>query len=153
MTKKNKLFLYGGIAILGIGYLVYNKWTKNLFYEEMLKRISGGSIAFDDLKIWQNAWVLQLKASGRNFVEYEQSFLKSESEKLFEAMDGLGTDENAIYGVFNKFSSKVGLSQLVRFYGAKYGVNLKDELNSELRNSEKQKLSIIVSQKPDVIYL
>lgn len=153
MTRNNKLFLYGGIVVLGISYLVYNRWTKNLFYEEMLKRIGGGTIKFENLKIWQNAWVIQLKATGRNFVEYQQSFLNEEAQKLNKAMAGLGTDENSIYGVFDKFDSKVGLTQLVRFYNAKYGVNLKDELNSELRNSEKQKLAIIVSQKPDVIYL
>ena len=59
MTRKNKIYLYSGIAIIGISYLIYNKWSKRLFYEEMLKRIGGGSIKFNDLKIWQNGWVLQ----------------------------------------------------------------------------------------------
>lgn len=153
MTRKNKIYLFSGIAIIGVGYLIYNKWSKRLFYEEMLKRIGGGTIKFNDLKIWQNAWVIQLQASGKNFVEYQSSYINEQAEKINKALSGAGTDEEAIYNAFNRFDSKLGIAQLVSFYNAKYGVNLRNEIDSDLRESEKQKLAVIVSQKPDVIYL
>lgn len=153
MTRKNKIYLYGGISLIGIGYLIYNQWSKKLFYEEMLKRIGGGSIRFDELKIWDSSFLTKLKATDKSFVEYQQSFLNEQAEKIRKATKGLGTDESTIYSVFEKFSSKAGLSQLVQFYNAKYGLSLKDELNSDLFKSEKNKLAVIISQKPDVIYL
>lgn len=153
MKRKNKIYLYGGISLIGIGYLIYNQWSKKLFYEEMLKRIGGGSIRFDDLKIWDSSFLVKLKATDKSFVEYQQSFLNEQAERLRKATKGLGTDESAIYSVFDKFNSKSSIAQLVKFYNAKYGLSLKDELDSELWESEKTKLAVIISQKPDVIYL
>ena len=63
MTRKNKIILYGGVSLLTISYIIYNRWSKRIFYDEVLKRIGGGTINFDDLKVWNPSFLEEVKSS------------------------------------------------------------------------------------------
>ena len=71
MTKKNKIILYGGISFLTISYIIYNRWEKRIFYDEILKRIGGGSIKFSELKIWNSSFLSSIRSSGKNYQTYK----------------------------------------------------------------------------------
>ena len=60
MTRKNKIILYGGVSLLTISYIIYNRWSKRIFYDEVLKRIGGGTINFDDLKAYEKTALVPL---------------------------------------------------------------------------------------------
>lgn len=153
MTRKDKILLYGGISALTISYIIYNKWYKSIFYDEILKRIGGGGIKFNDLSVWKKSFLLNLKASGKPFAEYKQDYLKSKSEVIRDAIEGAGTDENAILGVFRNINSKSGIAQLVNFYNAKYNRSLKEDLEGDLSSGYLQQIGSIISSKPDAIFL
>ena len=153
MTRKDKIILYGGLSSLTITYIIYNSWSKRIFYDEILKRIGGGAIKFGDLKIWNKSFLLNLKSKGRAFAEYKQDFLNDKAQILREGVDGAGTDEESIIAVFRSFNSKSGLAQLVSFYNAKYNRSLKEDLEGDLSNGYLQQIGSIVSSKPDAIFL
>jgi len=153
MTRKDKIILYGGISALTISYIIYNKWSKRIFYDEILKRIGGGAIKFSDLKVWNKSFLLNLKSKGKAFAEYQQDYLKYKSEVLRDSIKGGGTDEDAILGVFRNFNSKSGIAQLVSFYNAKYNRSLKEDLEGDLSSGYLQQIGSIVSSKPDAIFL
>ena len=152
MTRKNKIILYGGVSLLTISYIIYNKWSKSIFYDEVLKRIGGGTINFDDLKVWDSSFLDEVKASGRPFAEYKQNVLSKKAEILEDAIIGGGTDEDSIISVFRFFKSKTGVAQLVSFYNAKYSRDLKEDLMGDLGDGYLGQLGSIISRKPDVIY-
>lgn len=152
MTRKNKIILYRGVSLLTISYIIYNKWSKSIFYDEVLKRIGGGTINFDDLKVWDSSFLDEVKASGRPFAEYKQNVLSKKAEILEDAIIGGGTDEDSIISVFRFFKSKTGVAQLVSFYNAKYSRDLKEDLMGDLGDGYLGQLGSIISRKPDVIY-
>ena len=153
MTRKNKIILYGGVSLLTISYIIYNRWSKSIFYDEVLKRIGGGTINFDDLKVWNTSFIDEVKSSGRPFAEYKQDVLNEKAIVLEDAIIGGGTDEDDIIGVFRFFKSKTGIAQLVSFYNAKYSRDLKQDLMGDLSDSYLGQLGSIISRKPDVIYI
>jgi len=152
MTRKNKIILYGGVSLLTISYIIYNRWSKRIFYDEVLKRIGGGTINFDDLKVWNPSFLEEVKSSGKPFAEYKQDVLSQKAEILRSAIQGGGTDEDGIISVFRFFKSKTGVAQLVSFYNAKYSRDLKEDLIGDLGDGYLSQLGSIISLKPDVIY-
>jgi len=156
MTKKDKIILYSSSLGLVIAFLIYNNTKKNILYSEILKRIGGGTIKFDELPVWTNSFLNKIKATGKAYAIYKQDTIKQKAEQMYEALDGLGEDEDAIYTIFEYFNSKVGVNQLVTFYNAKYikdGYSLKKRLQDLLSSSELSKVSVIISRKPNVIYI
>lgn len=152
MTRKNKIILYGGVSLLTISYVIYNRWSKRIFYDEVLKRIGGGTINFDDLKVWDSSFLEEVKASGRAFAEYKQDILREKAIILDDAIIGGGTNEDKIISVFRFFKSKTGVAQLVSFYNAKYSRDLKEDLILDLDDGYLSQIGSIISLKPDVIY-
>ena len=152
MTRKNKIILYGGVSLLTISYIIYNRWSKSIFYDEVLKRIGGGTINFDNLKVWNPSFLDKVKSSGRPFAEYKQDVLREKSIILDDAISGGGTDEESVISVFRFFKSKTGVAQLVTFYNAKYSSDLKQDLIGDLSDGYLSQLGSIISRKPDVIY-
>jgi hypothetical protein len=153
MTRKNKIIFYGGISLLTISYIIYNRWSKSIFYDEILKRIGGNSVKFNELKVWNPSFLISIKSQNKPYIELQQSAVKEKAEELDNAMSGSGTDEEQIISVFNSINSKVEVAQLNSFYNAKYKSVLKNDLQSELSKNWLSKITQIISLKPDVIYI
>jgi hypothetical protein len=153
MTRKNKIIFYGGISLLTISYIIYNRWSKSIFYDEILKRIGGNSINFNELKVWSSKFLISVQSQNKPYIELQQSVVKEKAEELNNAMSGAGTDEEKIVSVFNSLNSKIEVAQVNSFYNAKYKSVLKNELQSELNKRWLSKITQIISFKPDVIYI
>lgn len=153
MTRKNKIIFYGGISLLTVSYIIYNRWSKSIFYDEILKRIGGNSINFNELKVWNPSFLISIKSQNKPYIELQQSAVKEKAEELDDAMSGSGTDEEKIISVFNSINSKVEVAQVNSFYNAKYKSVLKNDLQSELSKKWLSKITQIISLKPDVIYI
>lgn len=153
MTRKNKIIFYGGISLLTVSYIIYNRWSKSIFYDEILKRIGGNSVKFNELKVWNPSFLISIKSQNKPYIELQQSAVKEKAEELDDAMSGSGTDEEKIISVFNSINSKVEVAQVNSFYNAKYKSVLKNDLQSELSKKWLSKITQIISLKPDVIYI
>jgi len=153
MTKKDKILLFGSLGLISISYLIYNKWNKNILYQEMMKRIGGGGIKFNDLKVWNASFLLSTQSQTKPYVELQQTIVKEKAEELDDAMSGAGTDEEQIISVFNSLNSKIEVAQVNSFYNAKYKSVLKNDLQSELSKKWLNKIAQIISLKPDVVYI
>jgi hypothetical protein len=71
------------------------------------------------------------------------------ASELRAAMQGLGTDEEAIYAVFGKLYNKINCSELAATYLQGFGDDLQTDLLNELIDSEKQKLWDIIQKLPN----
>lgn len=153
MTRKNKIILYGGVSLLTISYIIYNRWSKSIFYDEILKRIGGNSVKFNELKVWNPSFLISIKSQNKPYIELQQSAIKEKAEELDDAMGGVGTDEEQIISVLNSINSKLEVAQVNSFYNTKYKSILKNDLQSELNKRWLSKITQIISLKPDVIYI
>lgn len=153
MTRKNKIILYGGVSLLTISYIIYNRWSKSIFYDEILKRIGGNSVKFNELKVWNPSFLISIKSQNKPYIELQQSAIKEKAEELDDAMGGVGTDEEQIISALNSINSKLEVAQVNSFYNTKYKSILKNDLQSELNKRWLSKITQIISLKPDVIYI
>lgn len=78
-------------------------------------------------------------------VSISDAQLKMMSDKLYTAMSGVGTDEDAIYEVFGTLSTRSEVIALIKSFGVRDGENLIQWLTSELNASERTKLNKILS--------
>ena len=68
---------------------------------------------------------------------------------LRAAMQGFGTDEEAIYTTFGKFNNKINCSEVAAVYNQGFGDDLQTDLLNELSDTEKQKLWNIIDNLPN----
>lgn len=153
MNRKDKIIIFSTIGGLGIAFLIYNKMRKRILYDEIFRSIGGSAIKFEDSDVWSPNFLIRIKATNRPYAEYSQKVVNEFAEKLHEAMKGIGTNENDIISVFTTINSKVGVAQVSSFYNAKYGKDLKNDLEGELSKNYLSRLGQIIASKPDVIYL
>jgi len=157
MTKKDKIILYSSLSAFSISYIIYNNWKKKLLYADILKRIGGGSIKFDELPVWEASFLDKINSSGKAYAMYKKDVINKKAEELKYALSGTYArateDEEGVYKVFEFFNSKVGVNQLVTFYNAKYDKSIKQELKRLFSDSEEARVSIIISRKPNVIFI
>jgi hypothetical protein len=79
------------------------------------------------------------------------------AKELFNAMNGFGTDEEAIYAVFGKLYNKLNVSELsdyyrqqnAHWYNFDLGKDLQTDLLNELNDTEKQTLWAIIEKLPN----
>ena len=97
MNRKDKIILFSGIGFLTISYIIYNKWSKSILYEEILKRIGGGSVSFEDADVFNsNAFKEQFDSQTKPFIQLQQSAVKEYAEGFRDAIQGVGTSESKI---------------------------------------------------------
>lgn len=82
-----------------------------------------------------------------NAVTLTQSQLLTLCDKLYRAMKGIGTNEQAIFEVFQAINSRSDLLMLIKIFGVRDGETLKQWLYSDLNNSEIQKINYIIESK------
>ena len=65
---------------------------------------------------------------------------------------GLGTDEDAIMGVFGKVSCIIDISGIAKYYKDLFNESLKDALEGDLNGSEMNNLKNLIAKDPFIIY-
>lgn len=82
-----------------------------------------------------------------NKITLTQSQINTLVSKLYAAMEGWGTDEDAIYEAFNTLNSYSDLQQLSKSYGVKDGKVLREWLQNELDAEELAHVNEILASK------
>ena len=154
MNRKDKIILFSGIGFLTISYIIYNKWSKSILYEEILKRIGGGSLSFEDADVFNaTPFKAQFDSQTKPYVQLQQSAVKEYAEGFRDAIQGVGTSESKIISLFRELSSKYEVAQVISFYNAKYKRDLKEDLKGELSKYWLNQIGTIISYKPNVIFI
>lgn len=81
--------------------------------------------------------------SGR--VTITPSLANDYADKLYAAMKGLGTDEDAVYEVFSHLQSRSDVLYLIRTFSVRNGRTLVEWITSELNSTERTRLNVILS--------
>ena len=69
------------------------------------------------------------------------------AQKLYKAMKGAGTDEKAIYEVFEAMNSRSDVQQLIKTFGVKDGENLTEWLYDDLNAGDIEHINAILATK------
>ena len=69
------------------------------------------------------------------------------AQKLYKAMKGAGTDEKAIYEVFEAMNSRSDVQQLIKTFGVKDGENLAEWLYDDLSAGDIEHINAILATK------
>lgn len=152
MTRGNKILLSAIIGGSALAYLIYRKLQKDSLYDEILKKIGIGE-SFGQSSIWLPTFLIQIDNQGRPVRKLNAQQMNRYATQLFEAIDGWGTTETAIFEVFRSVESKYQLSQIAKYYGQKYSASLKTDLEEDLGEKEMQEISNIILSKPNAIYI
>jgi len=78
---------------------------------------------------------------------YQLSYYGIWAKDLFNAMDGMGTNEQVIYDVFKKMQTKDDVLQLITAFGVQDEETLTQWIVSELDDSERDTLNRLLTDK------
>lgn len=135
-NPKTKIIVIAVITalIIALGILIYKKLTKvsdnviDAAANNKLIQEANKSIVVSDITIPQDQFDLY-------------------ASKLYTSMKGPGTNEKAIYAVFEALTSRSDVMQLIKTYGLKDNMTLVEWINSELNAKELEHLNSILSSK------
>lgn len=82
-----------------------------------------------------------------NKITLTQSQINTLVSKIYTAMTGAGTDEEAIYDAFSTLSSYSDLQQLNKTFGVKEHMTLREWLTDDLSTSEINHINEILASK------
>lgn len=80
-------------------------------------------------------------------LSYQLSYYGIWANDLFTAMEGVGTDEDAIYDIFKKMQTKDDVLQLITAFGVEDEETLTQWIASELSTDERDTLNRLLSDK------
>ena len=86
------------------------------------------------------------KQIDKSDLSYSNSEYTQMANKLYSAMKGIGTNENAIYDVFSQLETESDVRKLISTYGSKDGMTLQQWLIDDLSNRELQKVNDILAK-------
>lgn len=89
---------------------------------------------------------LDAEISKAGIVTMSPAEAQNAADKLYQAMKGPGTDEDAIYEVFNNIDSLSNLLYLIKIFGVRNSLTLNEWLTSELNAKERTKLNSIIAR-------
>lgn len=153
LTTRN-ISIAGSLTVLVgiVAYAVQNS-IRNAAIIKKVNAILDGTGNYGDIrdfaKYFNPDFVQQIKSanSGKNLVLLADNRITEARKKIKDAWGVLSDDEDAIYAVFRALGSGIQISQVAKSYQTNYGINLLDELNNKLSDSENQKLTEIIKTK------
>ena len=80
-------------------------------------------------------------------LSYQLSYYGIWAKDLFNAMDGVGTNEQVIYDVFKKMQSKDDVLQIITAFGVEDDETLTQWIGSELGDAERATLNRLLTDK------
>lgn len=86
------------------------------------------------------------KGIQKSDLTYTNSEYTQFANKLYSAMKGVGTNENAIYDVFSQMQTDSDVKKLISAFGSKGGMTLNEWLLDDLSNKELNKVNQILSK-------
>lgn len=80
-------------------------------------------------------------------ISITQDQFNTYASKLYKAMKGWGTNEQAIFNVFDEMNSRSDVQQLIKTFGTKDGMTLKEWLYDDLNENDIQHINSILASK------
>jgi len=157
MNKKQLIIAVAGTAVVGgvLFFILNNAKRKNRFNELLLvleesKAQAGGDVSY--LKAFTPGFEKE-SSDGKKILLYTAAKVEQLVDALHAAFKTKllklsGTDEEAIFSIYQGIESQKKMAQVATRYQAKYGVSLNDKINSELTKNERTRLFSIVKNKP-----
>lgn len=133
MTALNKIdfnfIIKSGIVIIALifGLIIYNDFKKR----------SSGKSAIKELD----------KDIDTNYLSYPTSYYAIWAQDVYRAVNGIGTNEQAVFDVFKKLKNKDDVLQLITAFGVKDGETLSQWLIGDLGDDDKETLNRLLSDK------
>jgi predicted PurR-regulated permease PerM len=119
------------IVILVVSYFKLKKGTTNLI---------------DVIKNKQLADEADAEINPDN-ISLTQVQINTLADKLHTAMSGMGTDEDAIFAVFNSLNTRSDLLQLIKTFGYRDGETLQEWLVDDLSTSDISHINSILASR------
>lgn len=98
-------------------------------------------------KVQANAELNQYQAESGESLTLSNADYNRLADKLYKAVKGVGTDETAIYAVFNALTNKADLLKLIAVFGTKDDMTLVQWLYDDLNSREIGKVNSILANK------
>jgi len=141
--RMQKIALYTVLGIVGVILFV-------IFWKRF-SRWFGKAAEVANIEAMQQS----VNASNLTFPKNQYSLF---ADNLFSAMDGMGTDEESIYGVFRQMQTDDDVSQLIVAYGIRTvtdprpwysnkDLSLAQSIKDELDETEVKKINVILAGK------
>lgn len=109
------------VVVIVIIYLIINAIVKNIKTAGQIK----------DFVSEQGQW----EKKGEK-LSYPLSEYKSMADKLYQAMDGIGTTNSAVYAVFDKVNNNMDFLELKKAFGVRDDENLTEWITGDMSESE-----------------
>lgn len=124
------------VVIVLVAVLLAVFWSK---IKQLINGLSG--------KVQANAELNQYQAESGESLSLTNAEYTRLADKLYKAVKGVGTDETAIYAVFNALGNKADLLKLIAVFGTKDDMNLAQWIYDDLNSSEIRKVNTILANK------
>lgn len=98
-------------------------------------------------KVQANVELNQYQAESGESLTLSNADYNRLADKLYKAVKGVGTDETAIYAVFNALTNKADLLKLIAVFGTKDDMTLVQWLYDDLNSREIGKVNSILANK------
>ncbi len=105
---KSTINVIVGVGAVLVGYTAYTNYKRR---EEEKKALEGAAAAAGELAT--------LAAQGINPSYYDSQYLTL-VDQLVQAMNGCGTDEQAVYNVFRQLQNEADIRKLIVLFGIQY---------------------------------
>ncbi len=131
MSKvKLGLIIAAVLAVIIIGVIIYKK-----------------SIKLDDVKNSNEVIDKVNKEIDTNDLTLTRVQLATISQKLYDAMDGWGTDTDAVYDAFSLANTRSDVLSIIGTFGVRDGETLSEWLYGDLSGSEIMHLNSVIASK------
>lgn len=129
--NKTKLWIAGGVTLTVIVLLVLIL----IFWDKIKDTIKTSSV---DKELKE-----EIKTAGDG--QMSQANIRQTADILYQAMEGWGTDEQAIYDAFTRIHTYADLVKVISAFGIRDDKTLPQYIVSELSTSERRKLNNIIA--------
>lgn len=131
MSKaKIALIIAAVLAVIVIGYFIYRSMTK-------LKDVKSSNEVIERAN-------QEIVTSDLTLTNVQ---LGTICQKLYDAMEGLGTDTNAVYSAFAQANTRSDVLAIIATFGVRDGETLAEWLYGDLSGSEIMHLNSVIASK------
>lgn len=137
MKKSTKIFIgITSVALVGGGIATsIENSNKSKLKSLILSSIDGRVSATGTIKDFQDVFngdsyidSVMSKLSGKPFVKLKDEYVTKYRTELFNAIDGIGTNDESIKSVFSSLKDKIAIAQVAQSYKNHYKENLLDAI-------------------------
>lgn len=147
MKKEYIVLMYGAIAVIVIIFMTAILKKLGIFKSAAVKNVDKNLVDIQTADYFNPSYYKTVGA----FKPLGGNMSLTLATKIRKALRGIGTDENAIYDVFNQMYNKANISEVAESYYLEYKKDMKVDLLNDLGKKEVSMLMDIVNSMPNKI--